>query len=244
MEDSGREKLRGQTSNNAADDAVKNAGNQDANIDFDSAKIGKNKKEEHFKNIEGAEERARAAERAKEEAKRAAEKAQERADKIQAKIDETPLQKKARLKKTGIIVGIVAALLIVAGIFLMLRIKEDTKSVDQIKEEITAFAQEVNIIAQSGSYESVEEARGMYLKKISSTRGKQKFYYTISYAKFCASHKLGMDECNKYLEEAFLLIEDEQQSLDYEDARCFVYARYGSEKYKLECVNQENANEE
>ena len=235
MEDSGREKLQGQSPDAVADDAMKNVEAQAEKVDFDSAEIDKNKKVEQFENIEGAEERARAAERAKEDAKRAAEKAKEKAEKLQAKADETPLQKKARHKKIAIISIIILILLTVAGVFLAIRIKEDNKSMEQISKEVIAFAQEANIIAQNGSYENVEKARQLYLDKIESVRGKQKFYYILAYAKFCASHQIGIEECNKYLNEALSMVQDEQQEEDYNNAKCFVYSRYKSEKYYQEC---------
>lgn len=236
MEDSGREKLQGQTSNNAADDAVKNAENQDANIDFNSAKIGKNKKEEHFKNIEGAEERAKAAERAKEEAKRAAEKAQEKADKIQAKIDETPLQKKARLKKTGIIVGIVAVLLIVASLIVFLQIRNKTKSADEYIQEVYAISDEARSIMSDKHRGAFDDAKNYYREQIKKeSNDRKKFYIEMSYVQFLILNGAGTDETINVLNDAeSLKINDEDKAYLIEK-KCEFGSFYQIEEYITFC---------
>lgn len=236
MEDSGREKLQGQTSNNAADDAVKKAGNQDTNIDFDSAKIDKNKKEEHFKNIEGAEERAKAAERAKEEAKRAAEKAQEKADKIQAKIDETPLQKKARLKKTGIIVGIVALVAVIGVVVFILRLRYDNVSDDQAKEDAIVLYKEAKELLGNGNAESRKKAREYFEKKIEKSSGTHKFYNSLIFVEYLRQNGYSMDDCEEVLSSLQDLVDSEDKRMALLENKCETYVWYKSEKYYTECT--------
>ena len=157
MEDSGREKLQGQSPDAVTDDAIEKVEAKAEKIDFDSAEIDKNKKVEQFENVEGAEERARAAERAKEEAKRAAEKAKEKAEKLQAKADETPLQKKARHKRNWIIALVILLILGLIGFFAFCKLKETSKTSDDYIEEVYEISSEARRILGEKKQNSFDE---------------------------------------------------------------------------------------
>ena len=151
MEDSGRDKLKGQdvnasVSNPASDDKDKNN-----DVDFHSEKINKKQKEEHFKNVAGAEERAKATEKAKAEAKKAAEKAQD--ERVLQYLEDEKREKHSNRKiSRGVIIAIVAvvALLIGVGIFLAIKLtRKPVQSNEEYALEILENAKQV-----SGFYES------------------------------------------------------------------------------------------
>jgi len=88
MEDSGREKLQGQESAELSDAKASDA------LNFDSASIDKNQKE-HFSNIEGVEEKKKAAAKAAEKAAKAEQKARESEIRQTIK-DEKPIRNNKR----------------------------------------------------------------------------------------------------------------------------------------------------
>lgn len=244
MEDSGREKLQGQTSNNAADDAVKKAGNQDTNIDFDSAKIDKNKKEEHFKNIEGAEERAREAERLKEKAKRDKEKANEAAAKALKKEEETPLQKKARHKRNWIIAVIILAVFAVAGLIAFYFVHSYTVSSEKAIEHANEIMAEAKQKYGKGNTSSKQQAKEYFEKEISKARGNYKFYLQLAYIDFLHFGGYGYDEIVTVLKEAEETADTEEKKNRLLSQKCIILGLYDSDRYATECAGYFEVEEE
>ena len=146
MEDSGREKPK------APEGAVANkeAEAKDTQVEFHSAAINKIQKDEHFTNVEGAEERARVAQKVKEDARK------RRDEEIKQAIkDEKPRMSAEKKKKLTIIIAISAVLILTAlGIvFILQKKKDDYKKSDE------AYAKELlaQAIDMSGYNESISD---------------------------------------------------------------------------------------
>jgi|GEM_PF-2534364 hypothetical protein len=246
MEDSGREEPQ-ELDSSVAENEV-NAENQEteenaeakvAEVEYHSDSIDKKQKEEHFTIIEGAEERARAAEKAREDARRAAEKAKEAAAKALKKEEETPYQKKARHKKTAIILSSIGVVAIIAAIIFGFRWSYDHISPEKAKEDAVAVQKEAAEMYGNGNATAVEETKKFYAEKIEKASGTRRFYYIIYYVRFSAAEGFGIDESKKYLAEAKELARTEEEKNDYADAVCFAYSAYGAydnEEYKAVCM--------
>ena len=145
MEDSGREKSK------APEGAVTNKEvEKDTQVEFHSAAINKIQKDEHFTNVEGAEERARVAQKAKEDARK------RRDEEIKQAIkDEKPRMSAEKKKKLTIIIAISAVLILTAlGIMFILQKKKDDykKSDEAYAKELLAQAIDI-----SGYNESISD---------------------------------------------------------------------------------------
>lgn len=241
MEDSGREKLQGQSPDAVADDAMKKVEAQTGKVDFDSTEIDKNKKVEQFENIEGAEERARAAERAKEDAKRAAEKAKEKAEKLQAKADETPLQKKARHKRNWIIALIILLILGLIGIFAFCKLKEASKTSDDYIEETYKISSEARRILGEKKQNSFDEAKEYYKGQIDEAKNdRKKFYIEMSFVQFLILNGAGIDESINVLKDAESLNLNEEDLEYLTEKKCELGSFYQLDEYITFCEQVKN----
>ena len=223
MEDSGREDLLKQKSAEVADAQNKAS---DEKVDFNSSEIGQKEKEEQFKEIEGAEERAREAERLKEKAKRDKEKADEAAAKALKKEEETPLQKKARHKKNWIIAAIILAVFAVLALLGFLWWKsENISEIDAQKEALAVFSQAKDILG-NGNAESRKKAKEFFNEQINKKHGTKKFYLLLKYADYLNNYKYPVEEIRKTYAEAEQLVKTEQMRKDLLTRRCYVLVMY------------------
>lgn len=238
MEDSGREDLLKQKSAEVADAQNKAS---DEKVDFDSSEIGQKEKEEQFKEIEGAEERAREAERLKEKAKRDKEKADEAAAKALKKEEETPLQKKARHKKNWIILAIVFVVLAIVGALVFFKVRENYLSQEEYLKFVDEIAAKAEEIRSENKVDSYAKAKEYYQEKISGTTNKKKkFYLTIKYAEFLLNRNEGYLDIRIVLDEAKELIENDEEEQWY-----LQYERIVNEKFGIGNDNEtEEQNEE
>lgn len=168
---------------------------QDEKVSFDSANIGKKQKATQFTIIEGAEERAKAAERAKIEAEKEAEELHEAdieaASANQAKAEEEQRMATAGLgykifggKRKWIILGII--LLITAAIlswFLLFKKPEPTLAP---KDAAKAFYdQQAAKISPESTLDDHAAAQKEFLDKIEGLEtDEERYYYTIYYTKY------------------------------------------------------------
>lgn len=246
MEDSGREEPQELDSsvvenevNAEVQEAEENTETQEAEVEYHSDSISKKQKEEHFTIIEGAEERARAAERAREDARRAAERAKEAAAKALKKEEETPLQKKARFKRYYIIAAVVGGVLLISAIIFGFRWNYEHVSPEKAKEDAVALQEEAETKYGNGNAAAVEETKNFFIGKIEKASGTRRFYYIIYYVRFASIRHFGIDESRKYLAEAKELARTDEEKNEYADAVCFVFSAYNAyddEEYKATCL--------
>lgn len=234
MEDSGREKLQGQASA-PVDEIVNKPESENSNISFHSDKINDGKKEEHFTNVEGAEARARAAEKAKEEAQKAAEREEERAAKELKKAEETPLQKKARHKKYAIIACIVFLVLAVVGALLYWKLSYDNVSPEKAKEDALAIFVEAKGIQGNGNAENRKKAREFFEQKIEKSSGTHKFYNLLSYVDYLRMFGYDILDCEEFLKQAEELAETDEMKLDLLQRKCEIYAWFQDDRLYTDC---------
>jgi|GEM_PF-2102619 hypothetical protein len=156
MEDSGREKLQGQASAELSDAKASEA------LNFDSASIDK-KQKEHFSNIEGVEEKKKAAAKAAERAARAEQKARDNEIR-QAIKDEKPIRRNKRgLYMTAALIAV--ALLTLFGLvyFGVISIPGLSRKQDKQPDEEYALQLLDQAIARSG-FEEAESDYAMGLE--------------------------------------------------------------------------------
>ncbi len=232
MEDSGREDLLKQKSAEVADAQNKVS---DEKVDFNSSEIGQKEKEEQFKEIEGAEERAREAERLKEKAKRDKQKADEAAAKALKKEEETPLQKKARHKRNWIIAAIVFAVLVVAGLIVFYFVHSYTVSSEKAIEYANEIMAEAKQKYGKGNTSSKQQAKEYFEKEINKARGNYKFYLQLAYIDFLHFGGYGYDEIAKVLEEAEEAADTEEKKNRLLSQKCIILGLYDSDRYATEC---------
>lgn len=234
MEDSGRDNLQGQATqpvNGVPNNEAVNA----SNMSFHSGMISEERKKEQFTNVEGAEARARAAEKAKEDALKAAEREKERAAKELKKAEETPMQKKARLKKTGIIVGIIVLLLAIVGVLLFLKFRYDNVSTEQAKEDAIAVFIEAKEIQGNGNAENRKKAREFFEQKIEKSSGTHKFYNLLSYVEFLRMFGYDISDCEEYLKRAEELATTDEMKLDLLQKKCEIYTWFQDKRFFTDC---------
>lgn len=164
-------------------------------VDFDSANIGKKQKATQFTIIEGAEERAKAAERAKNEAKKEAEELHqadiEAASARQAKAEEKQREEEGGLKyklfggwRKWLIIGII--LLIGAGIasyFLFFK-KDNSESLPAREAAKALYDEQVASIDKNNFAETYPPARDKLEEAWGNASDDDRFWYAYYYALF------------------------------------------------------------
>lgn len=166
---------------------------------FDSAKISEKKDVEHFSNVEGAEERAKAAERARKAAEKEA--AEVHAADVRAAAEQMKKAEDKQTGKRGGILGflfggwhkwvtIVVILAIIAGAVLLI-FKSIPESEEKILERDNLAierAQMIYVEAEKvrlgGSY---EDAKVKFEKALKDCNREENIFITIKYAEYIAS---------------------------------------------------------
>ena len=165
---------------------------------FDSAKISEKKDVEHFSNVEGAEERAKAAERARKAAEKEA--AEVHAADVRAAAEQ---MKKAEDKQSGkkggilgflfggwhkIVTIVVLLVLVAGGVFLLMHSSgESDEAIAERGRSAAARAQaiydEAEGIRLDGTY---EEAKKKFEDALVDCNREEKIYITVRYAEYVA----------------------------------------------------------
>ena len=180
---------------------------------FDSAKISEKKDVEHFSNVEGAAERARAAERAQKAAEKEA--AEVHAADVRAASEQMKQAEKEKSGKKGGILGflfggwhkIVTILVVLAliggGVFLALRsIPESEEKILERDEAAIERAQmiyeEAEEIRLGGSY---EDAKKKFEEALVDCNREEKIFITIKYAEYIAFMEYNGEKASSMIEE-------------------------------------------
>ncbi len=166
---------------------------------FDSAKISDKKDVEHFSNVEGAEERAKAAERAKKAAEKEA--AEVHAADVRAASEQMKKAEDEQSGKRGGILGflfggwhkivtIVVILAIIAGGVLLI-FKSMPESEEKILERdnlaigrAQSIYNDAEVVRLDGSY---EDAKKKFEDALKDCNREEKIYITVKYAEYIAS---------------------------------------------------------
>lgn len=165
---------------------------------FDSAKISEKKDVEHFSNVEGAEERARAAERARKAAEKEA--AEVHAADVRAAAEQMKKAEDKQAGKKGGILGflfggwhkivtiVVLLVLVAGGVFLLMHSSgESDEAIAERGRSAAARAQaiydEAEGIRLDGTY---EEAKKKFEDALVDCNREEKIYITVRYAEYVA----------------------------------------------------------
>lgn len=166
---------------------------------FDSAKISEKKDVEHFSNVEGAEERAKAAERARKAAEKEA--AEVHAADVRAAAEQMKKAEDKQSGKKGGILGflfggwhkwvtflVVLLVLVVGGVFLLMYSSgESDEAIAERGRSAAARAQtiydEAERIRLDGTY---EEAKKKFEGALVDCNREEKIYITVRYAEYVA----------------------------------------------------------
>ena len=233
MEDSGRDKLQGQ--NNTAEPSDAKA---DKAIDFDSASISEKQKEEHFTDIAGAEERARAEQMAKEAAKRAEAKVKAAAEKALKKEELTPNQKKAKRKKNIIALIIGTVLIVIAAFLGYLAYRKINPTPDRAREESYEIYEQAKEIMGNGNSKARSESKAFIEEKIEASKGTRKFYLLLMYAEYLNYYHYDYKEAVKALDEAESLIKNEEMEQEYLQRGCQIISMHNYDMYIERCADK------
>ena len=188
---------------------------------FDSAKISEKKDVEHFSNVEGAEERAKAAERARKAAEKEA--AEVHAADVRAAAEQMKKAENKQAGKKGGILGflfggwhkwvtVVAILAIVAGAVLLI-FKSIPESEERILERDNLAierAQMIYVEAEKvrlgGSY---EDAKAKFEEALKDCNREENIFITIKYAEYIASMEYDRKTADSMLDSVEGLVQTE-----------------------------------
>lgn len=188
---------------------------------FDSVKISEKKDVEHFSNVEGAEERAKAAERARKAAEKEA--AEVHAADVRAAAEQMKKAENKQAGKKGGILGflfggwhkivtiVVLLALLVGGVFLVIRNIPESEEA-KIEKDYAAmdYAQSIYLEAEEirlgGSY---EDAKLKFEEALKNCSREEKIFITIKYAEYIADIEYNGEVANSMISDIESITETE-----------------------------------
>ncbi len=204
---------------------------------FDSAKISDKKDVEHFSNVEGAEERAKAAERAKKAAEKEA--AEVHASDVRAASEQMKQAEKEKSSKKGGILGFlfggwhkivtIAILLIVLALAVVFSLKKTNKEEVEDRTSIESYYAELDERVKQSHWDRetyIDAANELKEKRDTATNNEAAYYYGLYYARFVFDNGISVNDSKV----AFTEI-PEKDNINYEEScelKYFYYKVYST----------------